>query len=146
MSMKKLIFLLSPLFFLGFTSLFSQDVKIKKDVVYIDGNQCFTIVDDMVSASFFDESDTEVIYMQWIHNSTYGGGETYSKIFFPEQDLSFTHQSYVYTKKMLLKEMLRDRTMKGCEINPEKLIRFVERHDENIERDVPQININIQNN
>ena len=129
--MKKNMLTLSFLFIslLGF----SQDIKIDDDIVLIDGQECLKISGDANNVSISDLEGNEIIFMKFIHNSRYGS--VYNKITFLDQKLSFTSQSYVFTKKLLIKKLLEDNTLKECKLDPEKVERFVLEYDENVERD-----------
>ena len=129
--MKKNMLTLSFLFIslLGF----SQDIKIDDDIVLIDGQECLKICGDANNVSISDLEGNEIIFMKFIHNSRYGS--VYNKITFLDQKLSFTSQSYIFTKKLLIKKLLEDNTLKECKLDPEKVERFVLKYDENVERE-----------
>lgn len=129
--MKKVVFTLS-LFLVTFIGL-SQEVDIKKDVVYVDGKECLKIGGDANNVSISDLEGNEIIFMKYIHNSRYG--KVYNKITFLNEKLTFTSQSYVFTKKLLVKKLLADKTLNECKLDSEKVEKFVMKFDENIERD-----------
>ncbi|WP_284652042.1 hypothetical protein [Flavobacterium terrisoli] len=128
--MKKKFLLLS-FFLLSFTA-FSQEIKIDNDIVTIDGKPCLKIEGDANNVSFLDMDGNELFFLKFIHNSKYG--RVYNKITFLDQKLTFTSQSYVFTKKLLIKKLLADKTLVDCKLDPDKVERFVLKYDENIEK------------
>lgn len=112
---------------------FSQDIKIDDDIVLIDGQECLKISGDANNVSISDLEGNEIIFMKFIHNSRFGS--VYNKVTFLDQKLSFTSQSYIFTKKLLIKKLLEDNTLMECKLDPEKVERFVLKYDENVERD-----------
>jgi hypothetical protein len=113
---------------------FSQDIKIDDDIVFIDGQECLKISGDANNVSISDLEGNELIFMKFIHNSRFGS--VYNKITFLDQKLSFTSQSYVFTKKLLIKKLLEDNTLNECKLDPEKVERFVLKYDEDVEREI----------
>ena len=113
---------------------FSQDIKIDDDIVLIDGQECLKISGDANNVSISDLEGNEIIFMKFIHNSRFGS--VYNKITFLDQKLSFTSQSYIFTKKLLIKKLLEDKTLNECKLDPEKVERFVLKYDENVEREL----------
>ncbi len=123
-----IIFLLGASF-----SSFSQDVDFKKNIVLVDGKECIKMSnEDAVSVSYSDMEGNELIMMRFIHGSRYGS--VYNKVVFLNEKLSFTSQSYVYTKKMLIKRLVKDKVIENCKINRENLEKFIMKYNENIEK------------
>jgi hypothetical protein len=127
--MKKAILTLT-LLITGLLS-FSQDVKIKNDIVLIDGKECLKIGGDSNNVSISDLEGNEIIFLKFIHDSRYGS--LYNKITFLEQKLSFTSMSYIFSKKLLLEKLVLDKTLNDCKLDPEKVEKFVLKYDENVE-------------
>lgn len=114
-------------------SSFSQDVDFKKNIVLVDGKECIKMSnEDAVSVSYSDMEGNELIMMRFIHGSRYGS--VYNKVVFLNEKLSFTSQSYVYTKKMLIKRLVKDKVIENCKINRENLEKFIMKYDEDIEK------------
>ena len=118
--------------FLITNSLFSQEIKIKKDVVYVDGKECLKIDGDANNVSFYDLEGNEIIFLKFIHNSKYG--EIYNKITFLKQKKSFTSKSYIFTKNLLIKKLINDKTLIDCQLDDEKVENFVMKYDEDVEK------------
>ena len=118
------------MFTIGFTN--AQKVKIKKDIVYLDGTECLKISGDSNNVSFSDLEGNEIMFLKFIHNSRYA--RLYTKITFFDQDLSFTSSSYIFNKKLLIKKLIDDGTLKNCKLDAEKVKRFVTKFDENVGR------------
>lgn len=127
--MKKIILTLS-LFLISLVS-FSQEIKIKDDIVSIDGKECLKIGGDANNVSISDLEGNEIIFLKFIHNSKYGS--LYNKITFLDKKLSFTSKSYIFTKKLLIKKLLADKTLSECKLDSEKVEKFVMKYDENVE-------------
>jgi len=129
---KMLRILLTLLLSLFFCSTFSQDVDFKKGIVIIDGKECLKMSnEDAVSVSFTDMDGNDLIFLRFIHNSKFG--KLYNKVTFIGQKVSFTSQSYIYTKKMLIKKLITNKVIEGCKINEENLEKFIMKYDENVE-------------
>ncbi|MBV7267980.1 hypothetical protein [Winogradskyella luteola] len=129
--MKKriLVIITMSVFFVSFVN--AQKIKIKKNTVYVDGKECLKISGDSNNVSFSDMSGNELFFLKFIHNSPYVS--LYTKVTFFEEDMSFTSSSYVFTKKLLIKKLVSDGTLKDCKLISEKLKRFVQKYDENVE-------------
>lgn len=112
---------------------FSQEIKIKDDIVSIDGKECLKISGDVNNVSISDLDGNEIIFLKYIHNSRYGS--LYNKITFLDKKLSFTSKSYIFTKKLLIKKLLADKTLNECKLDPDKVEKFVLKFDENVETD-----------
>lgn len=124
-------FLLLSFFLLSLTA-FSQEIKIDNNIVTIDGKACLKVDGDANNVSFQDMEGNELFFLKFIHNSKYG--KVYNKITFLDQKLTFTSQSYVFTKKLLIKKLLADKTLVDCKLDADKVEKFVLKYDENIER------------
>jgi hypothetical protein len=129
--MNKLFFTL--LFALIGTTVFAQEIDIKDDIVTIDGKQCLKIGGGANNVSIMDMEGNEIVFLKFIHGSKYG--KVYNKITFLEQKVSFTSQSYIFTKKLLIKKLVQDKTLSDCKLDPDKVEKFALKMDENIEKD-----------
>lgn len=127
--MKKNILMLS-FFLMSFVG-FSQEVKIKNDIVSIDGKECLKIGGDVNNVSISDLEGNEIIFLKFIHGSKYGA--LYNKVTFLNQKLSFTSMSYIFSKKLLIKKLLADKTLIDCKLDSEKVEKFVMKYDESVE-------------
>ncbi len=124
----QLVLMLSLLF----SSSFGQDIDFKKGVVIINGKECMKMSkEDAVSISFTDMEGNDMIFLRFIHNSKFG--KLYNKVTFIDQKISFTSQSYIYTKKLLIKKLIINNVIQDCRINVESLEKFILKYDENIE-------------
>lgn len=121
----------AALLFLLSVGAFAQDIDIKKDIVYIDGKECLKISGGANDVSISDMEGNEIIYLKFIHNSKYA--KLYNKVTFIKQKVSFTSQSYIYTKKLLIKKLLADKTLVDCKLDDAKVEAFVMKQDENVE-------------
>lgn len=115
------------------TLVFSQKVSIKKDIIYVDEKECLKITSsDANNVSISDLDGNEIIFLKFIHHSRYGA--VYNKVTFLEQNLSFTSQSYIFTKKLLISKLVESKVLNNCKLDPDKVKTFVLKYDENIER------------
>jgi hypothetical protein len=112
----------------------TQSIKIKNNIVFIDGVECLKVNNDPNNVAIMDLSGNELIFIKFIHDSKYGS--LYNKITFLDQKLSFTSKSYIFTKKLLLKKLLEDKTLENCKLNPGKVEKFVLKFDEDVEKPI----------
>lgn len=70
-------------------------------MIYVDGTECLTTDGYPINTSFYDADGEEIIFMKYLDDKY---GETYVKVTFLEQKITFTSQSYIYTRKMLIKD------------------------------------------
>lgn len=125
-------FILTVQFFLVSCISFSQEIKIDKDIVFIDGKECLKINDsDPNNISILDLNGNEIIMLKFIYRSRYA--TVYNKIIFLDQKLTFTSKSYIFTKKLLIKKLLADKTLNECKLDAEKVEKFVLKYNENVE-------------
>ena len=114
---------------------FSQEIKIDKDVISVDGKECLKIGADSDSnnVTIVDSEGKEIIFLKYIHNSKYG--MLYNKITFLNQKISFTSKSYIFTKKLLIKKLIAENLLISCKLDEAKVEKFVLKYDENVESD-----------
>ena len=125
------------LFFTGVCMLltglaFGQEIDIKNDIVSIDGKECLKISGGSNDVSISDMEGNEIIFLKFIHDSKYA--KLYNKVTFLDQRISFTSKSYIFTKKLLIKKLVADKTLVDCKLNPEKVEKFVLKYDESVEK------------
>jgi len=121
----------------------AQKIKIKKGVIYVDGENCLTTEGYPVNTSFYDTDGEEIIFMKYLETKK---GETYAKVTFLDQKLSLTSKSIVFTRKMLLRRLLTNKVIENCKLNPEKVERFILKFDEQVEKDDINVNVIIDRN
>lgn len=111
----------------------AQNITIKKDIIFLDEKQCLKVTSsDPNNVSISDLDGNEIIFLKFIHNSRYAS--LYNKITFLEQGLTFTSQSYIFNKKLLIKKLIEGGVLNNCKLDENKLKIFVMKYDENIER------------
>jgi hypothetical protein len=129
--MKKLI-LVFALIICANTLVKSQEIDIKKDIVYIDDKEAFKIKkSNAINVSITDLEDNELVILRFIHNSIYGS--VYNKVIFIEDDITFTTQSYVFTPKLLVKKLLADKVLQDGKVDTKKATLFATKYDERVE-------------
>lgn len=127
---KKMLIVITVLFSITVTA---QEINFKKGVVFVDGKECLRYDDsDPNHITISDLDGNELVFLKFIHNSKYG--DVYNKVTFIGQKVSFTSQSYIFSKKLLVKKLLADKTLTDCKLDPAKVETFVLKYDENIER------------
>lgn len=114
------------------SSSFAQKIEIKKRSIYVDDKECLQLRDgDPNNVSMLDLQGNEIIFLKFVHNTRYGS--LYNKVVFPQQGLSFTSRSYIFTRKLLLHKLIGDGTLTDCHIDAEKLKRFILKYDEHVD-------------
>jgi len=73
-------------------------------------------------------------------------GDNYMRVTFLNQKKTFTSKSIIFTKKMLIRRLLNTKTIENCELNEDKVERFILKYDEDIESDDINVNISIDRN
>jgi hypothetical protein len=141
MKLKHTFTLLFLMFFIGINH--AQNIKIKKGVVYVEGEKCLKTDGDPVNMSFYDAVGEEIVFMKYLDDKY---GENYMKVTFLDQKLSFTSKSIIFTKKMLIRRLLESKTIENCKLNQDKVERFILKYDENVEKDDINVNITIDRN
>ncbi|MDR6967634.1 hypothetical protein J2X31_001646 [Flavobacterium arsenatis] len=126
--MKK--FIMTAIAIFAFTHLMNaQKIDIKKDIVSIDGVACLKIGGDSNNVSISTLEGEEIVFLKFARKY----GDLYNKITFLEQKVTFTSQSYIFTKKLLIKKLLEDGTLKDCKLDSEKVEKFALKYDEKVE-------------
>jgi hypothetical protein len=128
--MMKIILTLALAFFV-ISLAHAQKIKITDDIVYVDGTECLKLSGDASSISFHNLEGDEIIFLKYAKKY----GKLYNKVVFIDQEVSFTSQSYAFTRKNLIKKMIEDGTLTNCQLNPEKAKKFAMKYDENVEWD-----------
>lgn len=116
--------------FLFFTVVFlhAQSVEIKKDIVYIDGQQCLKVDrknPNNVGISDLDGND--LIYLKYADDKY---GARYNNIVFVNTKSSFTSKQYIYTVKLLVKRLLDNHVLENCKLNDAKVENFIAKYNE----------------
>jgi hypothetical protein len=139
----KIKLLLAAVLF-GINFMFSQEVKIKKDKIFVDGNLFLKYEKINVNThSVYDLDDNEILFVSFKDNETpqyldddfYILNFTTEKIKIESSDYSRI-ASFMNSKKTMqkmIKWLLKDKVInKYGTINSEKLELFFEKYDENI--------------
>ena len=123
--------------FLGYSQ--EQNVKIKKDDVFIDGSKCLKANSKFgEGTSFTDLSGKELIYFQYVTGVP--NYPDYYKIIFVEDEIMVTNQSFTLSRKGLIAMLLSNEVLVNCSINSSKIQMFKFKFHEEI---VPAQNINV---
>jgi len=111
---------------------FSQEVKLKKGIVYIDGIECMKYDVDTNFTTFSNMNGEEIMYIQYVKPET-AGIEIYTKVGFTATEEYFTTVSFLYWKKDLIVNLLKSNAIVDCKLVPEKLKHFILKNDEKVE-------------
>jgi len=131
--MKKTILLLTLLIGM-FQVTQAQKIKFKKGVVSVDGIPVMNYESDVQTTELTSLDDKNTILLKNIRESEYTNGEVYSKITFAEQKKSLTSKSYIFTRKALIKKLLKNKIIDADgNFNPSKIDKFIMKYDEKIE-------------
>jgi hypothetical protein len=119
--------------FLCFSILtFSQDIKFKKGIVYIDDQECLKYEAEGNNVSFQNLDGDDIISIQYLRPD--GTQESlYTKVIFLEYQQELTSKNYIYTKKALVERLLKSKALENCTLNEEKLQSFILKYDEKVE-------------
>lgn len=142
MKLKYLLTFILCISFLGIVQ--AQKIKIKKGVIYVDDQKCLTTDGDPVNISFYNLDGEEIVFMKYLDDKR--DGDNYMRVTFLNQKKSFTSKSIIFTKKMLIRRLLNTKTIENCELNEDKVERFILKYDEDIESDDINVNISIDRN
>lgn len=111
----------------------AQKVKFEKRSVFIDDVKCLKYdASDPNNVMISDLEGKQTIYLKFIRTGVGHNGGLYTKIVFAEQKKSFTSQSYIFTRKLLVKKMIKDELIKNCTFDESKMDKFIMRYDENV--------------
>jgi len=127
--MKKILILLMLCFsVLGF----SQEVKLKNGIVYIDGKECMKYDKDATNVTFQDMNGDDIIILKYIR--TNGTQESlYEKVIFVKLNKELTTKSYIFTKSLLIEKLVKSNAIVDCVLNEEKVNVFILKYDEKVE-------------
>lgn len=110
----------------------AQKIKIKKGIVYIDGTECLKVSGDSNTVAFSTLEDEEIIFVKYVHGS--GHNLLYNKVVFLKEEMELSSSTLTFTKKYLLKKLIKSGVLKDCMLDSDKVEKFVIRYDEKVER------------
>ena len=121
---------------------FAQKIKFKKGVVTVDGTPVMNYDASLTIVELSSLDDKNTIILKQIRDSEFTNGEVYSKITFIPQKKHLTSRSYIFTKKLLVKKLLKSKIIdvKGT-FNESKIDNFIARYDEKVEKEKKEIRI-----
>ncbi len=123
----------------------AQKIKFKKGVVTADGKPILNYENSILTKEFTTLDDAQTIILKFIHDSEYTNGETYCKVIFVEQNKSFTSRSYIFTKKILVKKLLKSKLIDANgNFNSSKIDKFIMKYDEKVEDQKKEVHIIIR--
>jgi len=126
--MKKTLTLLFIFMYVGI--IHAQKVKFKDDVVLIDGIECLKYDSEAKNVMIMGIDDKQTIILKYIGQPQI---DLYTKVVFVEQNKSFTSKSYIFTKKDLVKKLIKNGVLNSCKFDESKIDKFILRYDESIE-------------
>ena len=137
---KKNILLL--ILFLSITGIINaQKVKLKKGIVYIDGNETLKYeksFQDSELLLFPLDGEEEIIFIKYDDNGTRGYNlmsDDFIKIHFIKQDLKLESGSHAEFWKQIIKWMYQNKIFNvDGTLNDEKVKKFVDRYHEDVKK------------
>lgn len=133
--MKKISLILVLLFTIVHSH--SQNIKIKDKIVWVDNQECLKIASiDANNVEFTTLDESQTIILKFIRTGMGTNDGLYNKIFFVEQNKSFTTRSYIFTKKLLIEKLIESKVISDCKIDDSKIDKFIMKFDENIEENL----------
>lgn len=133
--MNKNVLIIALIFVAGIAN--AQKIKLKKDIVYLDGNEVFKYEKRNWNTELLlypIGADDEVIFIEYNNNETRDyTDDDFIKIDFVDQNLKMESNSKIGTWKFILKWMVQNKVFdKDGNLNAERIEKFVDRYDENI--------------
>lgn len=123
--------------FIFFNNLYSQTIEFRKDKVLIDEKECLiSHSKDPNNIKLIANKGKQMIFLKFIRTGIGNNGGLYTKIIFVEQKKSLTSRSYIFSKKLLVKNLLEENVLNDCNIDAEKIDRFILKYDEKREEDL----------
>lgn len=137
--MKKVV--LFSLFIFSYFS-FAQDkidVKLKKDIVYLNGNECLKFSSPFMgnTTTFYSLEGEKLFYFDVRDAGKNSQG--YIKIGFTDSDYTATVKNEI-TRRSLVKGLIEEGALENCKINQDKIKNFVNRFDQNYEQSIIRVN------
>jgi len=130
--MKKIALLFIMLMSVGMTQ--AQKIKFKKGKVFIDGKECLLYdSSDPNNVEISDLDGNQTVLLKFIRTGVGQNGGLYTKIIFVEQKKSLTSKSFVFTKKLFVKKLLKSGVLRDCKFDTRKIDKFIMRYDEKVE-------------
>lgn len=129
------------LLFSCISTISAQKVKLKKGIVYVDGNEVLKYekkFQDSELLLFPLHEDDEIIFIKYDDNGTSGYGYTsddFIKIHFIKQNLKLESGSHAEFWKQIIKWMYANNIFNSNRtLNDEKVAKFVDRYHEEINK------------
>ncbi|GEM_PF-2264912 len=128
--MKTYYFLTLLIIFVCANSSYTQDIKIKKNVVYSDNLDYLTYRSDLNGTTFSDLEGNELFFLSY-HPKT----ETtaaYNKVIFLKEKKIMTNMNLVLTRKALIKTLIENKALINGKLNEDGIDIFILKFHEQI--------------
>ena len=122
---------------------FGQDVKLKKDAVYVNNKECLKIISNNNRNFLFTNLNNEKMFsFDYIitGEDTKGFAKGYVKVYFFETKDILTFQNDRFTKKMFIQNLISDNIIDNCALNVDNIKSFIQRYDEHYEESIIRSN------
>ena len=115
------------------------DVKLKNDIVYVDGNECLKYSSPFMgnTTTFYSLEGEKLFYFDVRDAGKNSQG--YIKIGFTDSDYTATVKNEI-SRKNIIKGLIEEGALENCKINQEKIKNFVTRFDQKYEQSIIRYN------
>ncbi|MDQ0064564.1 hypothetical protein [Chryseobacterium lathyri] len=138
--MKKILFA-SMFIFSCFA--FAQEVKLKKDAVYVDNKECLKVVSNNSRNFVFTTLDKQRLFsFDYIitGENREGFAAGYVKVYFFETNEVLTFKNNRFTKKVFIQNLINDKVLDNCALNIDNIKGFIQRYNEHYEESIIRSN------
>lgn len=108
----------------------AQEVQTKKGIVYIDEKECLKYDGgDVPGVTYSTNSGEELFFIGYARD--YAGG-TYWKVTFLKDKQTMNYRVNFVSKKAFLTKLAKEKLLKDCTLDQEKIATFIAKYNENI--------------
>ena len=132
LSMKKIYLLPLLIAFLSTNLLIAQKpkVKIKNGYALVDDNACLKFSSNINGTTFSDLEGNELIFLSYKTKTE--SNPAYTKIIFLKEKKMVTNHSAFLSRKTLIMELISNKVLVDCKMNPDALDIFIMKYHEEI--------------
>ena len=130
--MKKIYLLsfLTAFIFTGTVMAQNPKIKIKNGIALVDENPCLKVSSTINGTTFSDLQGNELIFLSYISKTE--SNPAYTKIIFLQEKKMVTNHSAFLSRKILINELINNKVLVNCGMNPEALDIFIMKFHEEI--------------
>ena len=121
-----------------------QEVKIKKDDVFVDGEKCLKANSKFgEGTSFTDLAGNELVYFEYVTGVP--NYPDYYKIIFVQDEIMITNQSLIISRKGLISMLIENEVLNDCTVDSSKIQMFKFKYHEEV-LPIQNVNVTIEEN